>query len=70
MATRICRHCGAEYRGLVCPCRKRAWAEQRKQEQHDAEQAESPMQPIGLPSDSDTGEQPMRSPSTSERATG
>lgn len=22
----MCRHCGETYRGLACPCRKRAWA--------------------------------------------
>lgn len=29
---RICKHCGAEYRGLACPCRKRAWQEARARE--------------------------------------
>jgi hypothetical protein len=24
MSERVCRHCGESYRGLACPCRKRA----------------------------------------------
>lgn len=30
MAERVCRHCGRVYRGLACPCRKRAWATLRQ----------------------------------------
>lgn len=29
---RVCRHCGQTYRGLACPCRKRAWAALRQME--------------------------------------
>lgn len=61
MATRICRHCGAEYRGLACPCRKRAWAAQRER---DAKQTESAVQPAGLSGDRAAGEQPVCESST------
>lgn len=30
---RVCRHCGESYRGLACPCRKRAARERRVREQ-------------------------------------
>lgn len=33
MAERVCRHCGGTYRGLACPCRKRAAAAARAREQ-------------------------------------
>jgi len=29
VSERMCRHCGGTYRGLACPCRKRAAAERR-----------------------------------------
>ncbi len=29
---RLCKHCGGEYRGLACPCRKRAWRELRERD--------------------------------------
>ena len=30
---RVCRHCGESYRGLACPCRKRAAAERRAKDE-------------------------------------
>ena len=33
---RVCRHCGARYRGLACPCRRRAAAERRAREHEGA----------------------------------
>lgn len=40
MATRVCRHCGAMYRGLACPCRREAARRRRELRQQEAQEAE------------------------------
>lgn len=39
MAERVCRHCGGVYRGLACPCRKRAAKARREQDGQDGQDA-------------------------------
>lgn len=60
---RECKHCGELYRGLACPCRKRAAAEFRRREAErlsaDVPAADSVSASVPAPvDDHDNGPQP------------